>query len=163
MCSAAGSIRLVVIVIFVWGERWALDLTLFVGTQIGTGFAVSILMILIVWIINILISPIQDPPEWAQLSYKCVGLGYFTLAGALFGTTAGYALMRVRVNFQTQGPWWKKAVRYLLGIAVCSDDLGLDQFPACWQRMKPSPVMRRVIFATARSHFGRHLSCRGFS
>ena len=123
-------IGLVAIVIFVWGERWAVPRLkeLSVGRQIGTGFSVSILMILIVWIIKLLISPIQDPPEWAQLSQQARGIsGYFTLAGALFGTTAGYALMRVRVNFQTQGPWWKKAVRYLLGIAgVLVIYLGLD-------------------------------------
>jgi len=123
-------IGLAVIVIFAVGERWAVSRLekLSAIAQIGAGFAISLLMILAGWIINLLITPFPDPPEWAQYSQQARGIAqYFTLAGALFGAAAGYVLMRTHACFQTHGSVWQRAARYLLGIAsVMLIYLGLD-------------------------------------
>jgi hypothetical protein len=125
-------IGMLMIVVFVRGERWAVPILekLSLGEQIAAGFAASILMILIGWIINLLVAPFPDPPEWAQYSLLARGISrYFTFAGALFGAAAGYALMRSYACFQTRGSWWQLAVRYLLGIAgVLLLYVGLDVF-----------------------------------
>ena len=123
-------IGLVVIFLFVKGEPWILPwLNRQSGAgQIGIGFVVSITMILIGWLINLLIAPIPDPPEWAQYALLARGIShYITLAGALFGTVLGYVLMRQHAAFQAKGDWWKKLLRYVLGIVgVLVIYLGLD-------------------------------------
>ena len=123
-------IGLGVIVIFAVGERWAAPRLekLSAGGQIGLGFSISLMMILIGWIINLLIAPFPDPPEWAQFALKARGVTqYITLAGSLFGTVAGYVLMRAHACFQIRGSGWQRAARYLLGIAgVLVIYLGLD-------------------------------------
>jgi membrane-associated phospholipid phosphatase len=113
-------IGLAVIVIFAMGEPWAISRLerLSSGGQIGAGFVISLLMILTGLIINALIAAFPDPPEWAQFALQARGIShYYNLAGALFGTAAGYVLMRSRLHFQTRGSGWQYAARYLLGIA----------------------------------------------
>ena len=123
-------IGLVVIFLFAKGEPWLLPwLNRLSGAgQIGIGFVVSIVMILIGWLINLLIAPIPDPPEWAQYALQARGIShYITLAGALFGVVAGYVLMRRYAAFQTKGAWWQLLLRYILGIiGVLAIYLGLD-------------------------------------
>lgn len=123
-------IGLVVIVIFARSERWVSSRLekLSAGGQIGTGFAISILMILVGWLIGLLIAPFPDPPEWAGYALQARGIShYFTLAGALFGAGAGYVLMQKHANFRVRGSGWQLIVRYLLGIAgVLLIYLGLD-------------------------------------
>jgi membrane-associated phospholipid phosphatase len=125
-------IGLGVIVIFVIGERWIVSrLEQFsIVEQIGIGFVISLVMILIGWIINLLIAPFPDPPEWAQFALKARGISqYFTLAGALFGASAGYSIFRARLHFMTRGSGWQKAARYVLGMAgVLLIYQGLDVF-----------------------------------
>jgi membrane-associated phospholipid phosphatase len=123
-------IGLAALVIFIAGEGWAASRLkrLSPGGQIGFGFALSLLIILAGWIINLLIAPYPDPPAWAQYALQARGVShYFTLAGSLFGATAGYVLMHSRLRFQTRGSGWQLAGRYLLGIAgVLVIYLGLD-------------------------------------
>ena len=40
------------------------------------------------------------------------------MASALLGIGAGFVLERRLVRFSVNGRWWKRATRYLLGIAV---------------------------------------------
>ena len=113
-------IGLVMIVIFAKGDKWVSSRLEKLSTagQIGTGFAVSVLMVLVGWVIGLLIAPSLDPPDWAQFALQARSLfHYFTLAGALFGAATGYALMRTHANFQVRGAGWQIILRYLLGIA----------------------------------------------
>ena len=123
-------IGLAALVIFVAGEGWAASRLerLSSSGKIGVSFALSLLIILAGWIINLLIAPYPDPPAWAQYALQARGVShYFTLAGSLFGAAAGYVLMRSRLRFQTHGSGWQLAGRYLLGIAgVLVIYLGLD-------------------------------------
>ncbi len=123
-------IGLAALLIFVASEGWAASRLerLSSSGQIGISFALSLLIILAGWIINLLIAPCPDPPAWAQYALQARGVAhYFTLAGSLFGAAAGYVLMRLRLRFQTHGSGWQLAGRYLLGIAgVLVIYLGLD-------------------------------------
>ena len=123
-------IGLAALLIFVASEGWAVSRLerLSSSGQIGVSFALSLLIILAGWIINLLIAPYPDPPAWAQYALQARGVAhYFTLAGSLFGAAAGYALMRAHLHFQARGSNWHKAARYLLGIAgVLVIYLGLD-------------------------------------
>jgi membrane-associated phospholipid phosphatase len=113
-------IGLAVIIIFVIGEPWAVSRLekLSTGEQIGAGFGLSLIIILVGSMINLLIDPLSDPPEWARFALEARGIShYFTLAGSLFGAAAGYALMRSRLHFQASGTSWQRAARYVLGIA----------------------------------------------
>lgn len=123
-------IGLLAIFLLVKGEAW---LSPWLKKQsgaglIGIGFAVSILFILVGWLINLLIAAFPDPPSWADYALKARGIShYLTLGGALFGTVAGYVLMRQRLAFQTNGAWWQRLLRYVLGIiGVLAIYLGLD-------------------------------------
>ena len=113
-------IGLAMIVIFAVGEPWAVSRLerLSAGSQIGVGFAISLLIILVGWIIDLLVAPLPDPPEWARFALGARGVShYFTLAGSLFGAAAGYVLMRSRLRFQAHGSGWQRVARFLLGIA----------------------------------------------
>jgi hypothetical protein len=96
--------------------------------QIGIGFGVSILFILIGWLINLLITTFPDPPAWAEYALKARGIShYFTLGGALFGAVVGYVLGLQRLAFQTSGAWWLRLLRYVVGIlGVLVLYMGLD-------------------------------------
>jgi membrane-associated phospholipid phosphatase len=88
------------------------------GMLIGIGFLASVGMILVGWLVGLLIANSPDPVEWAQYASKARGIShYFTLAGATFGTVAGYSLMRQYASFETRGSWMKRIGRYVLGMA----------------------------------------------
>jgi hypothetical protein len=88
-----------------------------VSTQIGVGFAVSLLYIAAGFIIRFIIAGTPDPVEWSQYSTNGRSLTHFvTLAGAVFGTTAGYSLTRQYAPFNAKGSWGKRALRYLVGM-----------------------------------------------
>jgi membrane-associated phospholipid phosphatase len=112
---------LIAIFLFVKGEAW---LSPWLRKQssgglIGIGFVVSLVMILVGWLLNLLIAGTPDPAAWAQYATEARGVShYYTLSGALFGAVAGYVLMRQHAPFQTKGEWWKKLLRYVLGIVV---------------------------------------------
>lgn len=123
-------IGLVAIFLLVKGEAWLSPwLNRQSGArQIGIGFAVSMVFILAGWLINLLIAAFPDPPAWADYALKARGIShYLTLSGALFGTVAGYVLMRQRAAFETKGIWWQRLLRYILGmIVMLAIYLGLD-------------------------------------
>ncbi len=98
------------------------------NNQIGIGFAISILFIIVGLVVNTLIAPTFDPESWAQYSVEARSLThYFTLAGAFFGALAGYIMMKSGANFSTTGNWPLKLGRYLVGIiGVLIAMYGLD-------------------------------------
>jgi hypothetical protein len=85
-------------------------------------------MILVGLLVGVLIAALPDPAEWARFSTQARSpSGYFTLAGALFGTVTGYVLMWNLARFEIKGPGWQRAGRYLVGIAgVLAIYLALD-------------------------------------
>jgi len=105
---------------------WARSLTL--SMQIAVGFGISIIIILIGWLTRILISGTVDPASWSSFSTEARVLSpFFTLSGALFGSIAGYALMRQYMRFQTSGAFGIRVLRYLAGIiGVVLIYFGLD-------------------------------------
>jgi membrane-associated phospholipid phosphatase len=96
--------------------------------QIGFGFVISILFILIGVIINFIISGTSDPENWTHYASEARSLTfYFRLAGALFGAVAGYSMMKAKAAFQVKGSWTLKLGRYLVGIiGVVIAMYGLD-------------------------------------
>ncbi len=98
------------------------------GVQILIGLAGSILAILVGYFILAIISASPDPDAWARFSSQARSPShYFTLGGALFGGSAGYALMCQRAQFNPGGSWAKRTGRYFLGmIGVFTIYLGLD-------------------------------------
>jgi len=113
-------IGLVVIIAFARGEAWALSWLkkLSAAGQIAVGFGISIAMILIGQLVVVLIASFPDPAGWVQFSTEARSTShYFTLAGALFGTVAGFALMWRHARFEMNGSWGQRAGRYIVGIA----------------------------------------------
>jgi membrane-associated phospholipid phosphatase len=98
------------------------------GGQIGLGFAASIALILVNQVLQAYLTGITDPPQWAQFAVNAHPGSYaYTLGGALFGTVAGYILMRRAAAFENAAGWARKAGRFLVGIAgVLVIYFGLD-------------------------------------
>ena len=105
---------------------WITSKALF--TQIAIGFEISVALILTGLLIRLLISGTSDPTSWGDYAREARTISpFFTLAGALFGSVAGYALMRQSARFQASGPWVIRVLRYLLGmIGVLLIYVGLD-------------------------------------
>jgi membrane-associated phospholipid phosphatase len=102
--------------------RWEREIRDWLGSesllyQIGAGFAASIIIIFVGFMIRFLISGTPDPAEWSKFSTEARSVKQFlTLAGALFGTIAGYVLMRQHARFKATGTWSKRGLRYVVGI-----------------------------------------------
>jgi len=98
------------------------------SAQMGIGFIASIIIALIGILVRFLISGTTDPASWANFAAEARSIGqFFTLSGALFGSVAGYAMMRQYASFQTSGDWGKRALRYIVGIVgVFVIYIGLD-------------------------------------
>lgn len=87
------------------------------SVQIAIGFGISVAVILIGSLLRLLISGTSDPVSWGDFAREArTSSPFFTLSGALFGSVAGYALMRQSASFQTLGTWGIRILRYLLGI-----------------------------------------------
>jgi membrane-associated phospholipid phosphatase len=101
-----------------WNERvsdWLKSKSL--AFQIGLGFIDSILIFLIGLLIRFTISGTPDPASYSSFSADARSVThFFTLGGALFGTTTGYALMRQYARFGATGTWGIRLVRYAVGI-----------------------------------------------
>ena len=85
--------------------------------QIGIGFALSLVMILVGQLIKVTLSGMPDPEAWRAYSAQARTPTYvFTLAGTLFGAISGYALMKRYAYFDVAGQRAQRMGRYLLGI-----------------------------------------------
>jgi membrane-associated phospholipid phosphatase len=112
---------LVVIWVFIKNEdrvaAWANGQS--IPSQVGVGFMVSLLVILVGQLVQIYLSGISDPPEWSSFATQARTPTYaFTLAGSLFGATAGYALMKRYALFENRGSGLQQLGRYVLGIVL---------------------------------------------
>ena len=87
------------------------------SAQIGIGFVLSGGIILLGILIRALISGTPDPESWSGFAADARSITHsFTLAGAFFGSIAGYALMRQNARFQAAENWSKRVLSYALGI-----------------------------------------------
>jgi len=98
-------------------RKWLVDKSLF--TQIVLGFLDAMGMVLIGFIIRFIVAGTPDPAEWSPYNADARTVThFFTIAGAVFGAYAGYALMRQYARFNPKGDWTKRGIRYLFGILV---------------------------------------------
>ena len=94
---------------------WARSKTL--SAQIAMGFVISGIVIVLGILIRSIISGTPDPASWSSYSTEARSISHsFTLAGALFGSITGYALMRSQANFRPAENGGKRILGYILGI-----------------------------------------------
>ena len=98
------------------------------ASQIAVGFGLSLVFIVAGLLSHAIIAGTPDTAPWAGLATQARSITqFFTLAGAFFGATAGYSLMRQYARFQSTGDWLKRGLRYLLGIiGLLALYIGLD-------------------------------------
>jgi membrane-associated phospholipid phosphatase len=115
--------------LYFWNSisAWAKALNL--GRQILAAFLASLVLILFSLIpyIGLKVTNWQPPQAWAQYATEAVSLsGAFTTAGTVFGLLTGLAWFNRQGGFSTDGPVWKRVVRFLLGaVGVLVFYLGL--------------------------------------
>jgi membrane-associated phospholipid phosphatase len=123
-------IGLVMILISVTCEKpvasWAAKLSL--GMQVFVALVASIAFILIGQLVNAWISRVTDPEQWRDLAAQARSINYsIILAGSIFGTLVGYALMHKFAPFSTQGKWGLRLARFAIGLlGVLVIYFGLD-------------------------------------
>jgi hypothetical protein len=95
---------------------------------IGMSFVLSLVMILAGQLIQVWLSGMPDPAEWSAFATQARTPAYsFTLSGALFGSISGYILMKLHAPFRSNGKWFQRVGRYILGIfGVLLIYFGLD-------------------------------------
>lgn len=92
--------------------------------QIGLAFAASLLFIAAGWAATAPRLDYQIPAAWIENALRDSDLapdpvdpnGIFTSAGTFFGLAAGLAWINSRGGYRAEGPLWKRAVRYLIGL-----------------------------------------------
>ncbi len=90
-----------------------------IPTQIGTGFALSLIVIAAGQLAQIYLRGISDPPAWSSFASQArTPTDAFTLAGALFGAIAGYVLMKHYAPFENKGSGLQLLGRYVVGIIL---------------------------------------------
>lgn len=103
-----------------WSDRiaaWAKSKSL--SAQVGIGFVLSLAIILLAIIIRAIISGTPDPDSWSRFSTEARSITHsFTLAGTLFGSITGYALMRQIAPFLPAETWGKRVLSYVIGLIV---------------------------------------------
>jgi membrane-associated phospholipid phosphatase len=106
---------------------WLKNMSL--GQQILASFLSSVLLIAfsLISFLWLKITNWQLPQAWAEYAKDAVSLSvFFTTAGMLFGLLAGLAWFNHQGGFDASGPFWKRILRYVLGmIGVLVFYLGL--------------------------------------
>ena len=90
------------------------------GQQILASFLASLGLILfsLIPFLWLKITNWQPPQSWAEYAKDAISLsGAFTVAGTLFGLLAGLAWFSRQGGFRTNGPIWKRILRFVLGVA----------------------------------------------
>jgi hypothetical protein len=100
------------------------------GQQILAAFLGSLVIIVfsLIPFLWLKITNWQPPQAWAEYAKDAVSLsGAFTTAGTLFGLLAGLAWFNCQGGFSTDGPIWKRILRFVLGaVGVLVFYVGLD-------------------------------------
>jgi membrane-associated phospholipid phosphatase len=126
------------------------------GGQILTTFAVSLAMILLGALVVFLSHGFVLPADWIANATRGGGEapnplsldGMITAAGTLFGLGAGLAWITPRGGFSAEGPVWKRALRYVVGL------VGIAFFYAGLKAVFPSePEVVAYIFRYIRYTF----------
>jgi len=87
------------------------------STQIVLSFLIAVGIVLIGFIVRFIVAGTPDPAEWSAYNAEARTVThFFTMAGAVFGAYAGYALMRYYARFDAKGTWGRRITRYILGI-----------------------------------------------
>jgi len=91
--------------------------------QVIIAFGTAVGMIVLGLIATGLRSNVQLPQDWvinaARSGLELAPLdrnGFFTAAGTFFGLALGAAWIHLRGGFQANGPFWKRALRYIVGL-----------------------------------------------
>jgi membrane-associated phospholipid phosphatase len=91
--------------------------------QVFLAFAISLIIALIGGVLVYGLRDYQIPDEWAANALRAGEMpdpvsmdGILTSAGTLFGLSVGAAWIMQRGGFQAEGPIWKRALRYLIGL-----------------------------------------------
>jgi hypothetical protein len=96
-------------------HAWLVDKSL--SLQIMLSFLVAVGIVLIGFIARLIVAGTTDPAAWSAYNTEARTItNFFTIAGAVFGSYAGYALMRQYARFNPRGNWVKRGIRYVLGI-----------------------------------------------
>jgi hypothetical protein len=100
------------------------------GQQILASFLSSLVLILfsLIPFLWLKITNWQPPQAWAEYAKQAVSLsGAITTAGTLFGLLAGLAWFNRQGGFSTDGPIWKRILRFVLGaVGILVFYVGLD-------------------------------------
>jgi len=105
-----------------WFNRFTL------AQKIGLAFAAS-MVLLIVSLAGLVFVPSADPPQWEITAAHTISLaaggsamnprvtaGMVRDGGMFFGLAAGALLIFQRGGFHARGIWWKRALRFALGV-----------------------------------------------
>jgi len=93
----------------------------------GLAFAASILL-LIIALSGQAFLPLTDLPQWEAFASRAflpghsaihprITTGAFAVAGTFFGLVSGATLIFQRGGFDVRGVWWKRSLRFLLGVS----------------------------------------------
>ncbi|MEN9562359.1 MAG: hypothetical protein RIR73_603 [Chloroflexota bacterium] len=101
--------------------RWLSGMTF--QQQAGIAFLVSIIFVVLGMTVVSLRSDFQIPEDWMINALRS-GIepdpidpnGVFTSAGTFFGLSLGAAWIHSLGGYQAQGPAWKRAIRYVIGL-----------------------------------------------
>ena len=91
--------------------------------QVGIAFLTSMIFIIVGMTVTTLRSNFQIPESWMTNALRS-GIapdpidpnGVFTAAGTFFGLALGAAWTHLRGGYQVDGPIWKRALRYAIGL-----------------------------------------------
>jgi membrane-associated phospholipid phosphatase len=96
--------------------------------KIGLAFVAS-LLILSIAVAGLAFAPPADPPEWEAMAARAFPpaagqpainprdmTGEVGIVGAFFGLVAGLVLLFDKGGFDTHSAWWKRVVRFALGV-----------------------------------------------
>lgn len=101
--------------------RWLSGMTL--KQQAGAAFLVSLIFVALGMTVTGLRSDYQMPEDWTINAFRS-GIepdpldpnGIYTSAGTFFGLALGAAWIHSLGGYQPQGPVWKRALRYVIGL-----------------------------------------------
>ena len=107
---------------------------------------VSLMLLFLGLLVNLLLANWQIPPTWVENAHLAFPLeepidpqdlsGLLASTGAFFGFTSGAVWLSARGGFEAQGIWWKRAIRFLLGVVgVGILYLGLSAIIPAWENL----------------------------
>jgi membrane-associated phospholipid phosphatase len=96
------------------------------------GFVRQLLISMLVPLLLVLLNPTGDK-------------NVLSMASVLMGVCSGFVLERRFVRFSCKGPWWKRAIRYLVGVSVLFGLWG--GLKLVFSGMEPAGLLRFIRYA----------------